>query len=671
MRRYSDDGGDVTTDSIELHNLLSSARRATRANETAAAIEACEQALEIAPGDTRFVFMLGAALRRAGENDKAEPLLRQIVDTAPNLAAAHQEFGLNKLALGRLSDARRSLETAARLDPGQTGVWRALYQIRGAEGDDFGAAEAFRRSLGDKDVDPALKKALELFAAGRLGVAEGICREYLRQRPMDVNAIRLLAEIGIKLGIIDEAIRLLERCLELAPDFHIARANYATALGRQQRFDEALEQLEKLERGDPDNISYQVQRASILSMAGRFGEAHDKFQNVLDRVPDNARILTSYGHSLRYGGKGNEATKAYQDAIVADPDVGEAYWSLANLKTFRFPAEQIDAMRTRLETLEKPSADKYHLAFALGKALEDSEQYDDSFEAYATGNAIKREFSAYDRADTSARVEAMIEHCQPALFDGAGHPSNEPIFIVGLPRAGSTLLEQILASHSTVEATAELPFIGEIAAELSEKRRKTDESRYPAVLSELTPDRREALGQQYLDRAAIHRSGAPRFIDKLPNNWLHVALIKTILPNATIIDARREPMAAGFANFKQLFARGQEFTYSLEDIGHYYADYVKLMGHWEAILPGGVLTVQYEDVVDDIETQVNALLDHCGLPFEEACLRYYEKDRAVRTASSEQVRQPIYRDALVLWKRYEPHLAPLADVLRERGVIDG
>ena len=380
--------------------------------------------------------------------------------------------------------------------------------------------------------------------------------------------------------------------------------------------------------------------------------------------------LSGLGHVLKTVGRTDQAIEAYRQCIRAYPAFGEAYWSLANLKTFRFPAGQVDAMRTRLDALDKPSADRYHLAFALGKALEDAGRYDESFDAYATGNRIKREFSAYDRKDTTARVDAMIEHCTPALFDTGGHPSGEPIFIVGLPRAGSTLIEQILASHSAVEATAELPFIGEIASELSGKRKRTDRSNYPAVIAELAYDQRKALGQQYLARAAVYRTGAPRFIDKLPNNWLHVGLIRAILPNATIIDARREPMAACFANFKQLFARGQEFTYSLEDIGHYYADYLRLMEHWQSVLPGAVLTVQYEDVVDDLETQVAALLDHCGLPFEDACVRYYEKDRAVRTASSEQVRQPIYRDALTLWRHYEKHLAPLAGVLAARGVLD-
>ncbi len=670
MRKCGDNGGNVEANEQELDTLLETARRATRENKPAAVIEACERALGIAPDDTRFVFMHGVALRRSGDYDAAEPHLQKIVDAAPNLAAAQQEFGLNCLSLGRLSEARKSLEKAVQLEPGLSTAWQGLYNARAAEGDDFGAAEAYRRSMGASEPDPALKKALELYSQGRLGVAEGICREYLRQRPMDVNAIRLLAEIGTRLGIVDEAIKLLERCLELAPDFHIARSNYATALGRQQQFAAALEQLDRLRKAEPENISFKVQTASTLSMAGRFEDAHEEFADVIKKVPNNARILTSYGHSLRYGGKGDKATDVYVSAIEAEPDAGEAYWSLANLKTFRFSDDQLKAMQDRLASLSKDSEDKYHLAFALGKAHEDAAAYKESFAAYAAGNGIKRKFSAYDRDDHSDRVDKMIAHCGPELFDGNGHSSNEPIFVVGLPRAGSTLLEQILASHSKVEATAELPFIGQIATELSERRKKSDESKYPAVLHELSPERRAELGQQYLDRAATYRSDADRFIDKLPNNFLHVGLIKTILPNATIIDARREPMAACFANFKQLFARGQEFTYSLEDIGNYYADYLRLMEHWQSVLPGEVLTVQYEEVVDDLDAQVRALLAYCDLEFEEACIRYYEKDRAVRTASSEQVRQPIYRDALTLWKNYEQHLGPLRSVLEKRGVIE-
>jgi len=660
----------VNANTPQLDELLQTARRATRENEYATVIAACEEARKSAPDDTRFVFMQGAALRRAGDPEAAVALLQRTVEAAPKLGPARQELGLALLSLGRVREARETLEQAVAVQSDLKPAWRALYDVRAAEGDDAGAADAYRRALGASEPDPVLKKAIDLFSAGRLGVAEGICREYLRQRPMDVDAIRLLADIGIKLGVVDEAILLLERCLELAPDFHIARSNYATALGRQQRFDEALAQLERLLEVQPQSLAHRVNRASVLSMAGRFDAAHAEFRDVLKVAPDSAPILTNYGHSLRYGGKGAEATEVYLKAIVADPTAGEAWFSLANLKTFRFSDEQIEAMRARLAALAKPGPDRFHLAFALGKALEDSESWDESFAAYAIGNDIKCRTSGYDRNGMTARVDAAIDACGPELFDGRGHASDEPIFIVGLPRAGSTLLEQILASHSTVEATSELPFIGQIARDLSAKRKKTDAGSYPAVLRELSGDRREELGQLYLDRAAIYRTGAPRFIDKLPNNFMHIALIRTILPKATIVDARREPMAACFANFKQLFAQGQEFTYSLEDIGNYYADYLRLMDHWHSILPGGVLTVHYEDVVADLETQVRALLAFCKLDFEEACLRFHEQERAVRTASSEQVRQPIYKDALALWKNYESHLEPLRQVLLERGVID-
>ena len=396
--------------------------------------------------------------------------------------------------------------------------------------------------------------------------------------------------------------------------------------------------------------------------------AHVEFETALEQAPDNERILTSYGHSLRYGVKGEQAIAAYLRAVEAEPSAGEAYWSLANLKTFRFDDAQLASMQSQFAGLAQPSDDKIHLAFAVGKALEDRHEYDQSFAAYAEGNAIKRQISGYDADKTSARVDQLIARCGTSLWDGDGHPSDEAIFIIGLPRAGSTLLEQILASHSQVEATAELPFIGRMIGEMVAGRDRGDEPLYPRILNELTVEERVARGQEYLDLAAGYRTGKARFIDKLPNNWEHVALIKAILPNATIIDARRHPMAACFANFKQLFARGQEFTYSLEDIGRYYADYLRLMDHWHSVFPGGLLTVQYEEVVEDLDMQVRQLLSHAKLDFEEACLRYYEKDRAVRTASSEQVRQPIYRDALNLWQRYQSYLAPLASLLDERGV---
>ena len=637
--------------------------------DSGTACQLAKDARDMAPGDSRFVLMHGVALRRNGQHKEAEPLLRRILVEAEGLVLAHHELGLALKGQGRLSEAIIALETAVRLQPSLKAAWRDLYELRASQGDDVAAADAYRRSLGSQQgLDPLLTKVLDLMQAGRLGAAEGICREYLKRRPHDVDAIRLLAEIGITLGMLDEAIVLLERCLALAPNFTIAQANYATALARRQRFDEALDRTGRLQIEQPDNLSHKVQHASILAMAGRFEQAHEKFEEVLTFIPDNARILTSYGHSLRYGGRGEDAAAAYQRAIAAEPDAGEAYWSLANLKTFKFADAELDGMRQRYAAMEKLSADRYHLAFALGKALEDKGDFAESFAAYADGNTIKNTFSSYTTERTSGEVDSMIEHCADGFLEPGGHTSNEPIFILGLPRAGSTLLEQILASHSAVEATAELPLISQIAGELGGGRRRSEQNLYPQCLTSMSQDQRESLGQRYLDGASTYRTDKPFFIDKMPNNWVHIGLIKTILPNATIIDARRHPMAACFANFKQLFARGQEFTYGLEEIGHYYADYMRLMDHWHSVLPHGLMTVQYETVVEDLETQVRVLLDHCNLPFEEQCLRYYEKDRAVRTASSEQVRQPIYRDALSVWQRYEAHLDPLKAVLDERGI---
>ena len=651
-----------------VETLFALASEALKNQEPERARDLCAEARNQHPDDPRFVMLHGFALRRSGGNAEAEPLLRRTLKVDPSLEIAHHELGLALKELGRLSEARRAMEEAVALSPNMTKAWRDLYEVRAAEGDDVGAAEAYRHAMGNKKLDPLLEKALELVGQGHLGVAEGICRQYLKRRPHDVDAIRLLAEVGISIGYIGEAILLLERCLELAPEFHVARTNYVTALARHQRFDEALAENERLRKAQPDNLGHQVQFATTLSVAGRFEMAHGEFAKVLEKAPDNERILTSYGHALRYGVKGEEAIAMYLRAIEVEPSAGEAYWSLANLKTFRFDDTQLASMQAELDGLTRPSEDKIHLAFAVGKALEDRQNYEQSFTAYAEGNAIKRQMSGYDADKTSARVDQLIERCGENLWDGNGHLSDEAIFIIGLPRAGSTLLEQILASHSRVEATAELPFIGRIIGEMVAGRDRDDEPLYPRILSELTIEERVARGQQYLDLAAGYRTGKSRFIDKLPNNWEHVALIKTILPNATIIDARRHPMAACFANFKQLFARGQEFTYSLEDIGRYYADYLRLMSHWHNIFPEGLLTVKYEEVVDDLHTQVRQLLSHAKLEFEEACLRYYEQDRVVRTASSEQVKQPIYRDALQLWECYQPHLASLESIFRERGV---
>ena len=515
---------------------------------------------------------------------------------------------------------------------------------------------------------PELIEAASHMLAGAFGKAEPLCRIVLNRDPLDVNAMRLLAEIGMEVGRLDDSEALLERALELAPDFRLARGSYANVLGRRGKFEAALNELESLLAADPAHPGYLILKANTLVRIGDHLSAIAIYRDVLSRVPATAGVQMSLGHSLKTVGDQDGAITAYNSARAMRDDLGDAYWSLANLKTFGFSDEDIDAMRRAVTRETVDREDYYHLAFALGKALEDRAEFEESFIWYRRGNAIKRRLITYSADDNLSDMTRLTDYFTPDVFaarSNAGCQSRAPIFIVGLPRAGSTLLEQILASHSQVEGTQELPDIISIARRIADKKRAGDPSNYPNGLSDLTDSDLTALGEEYIERTRIHRTDAPFFIDKMPNNFAHVGLIRLILPNATIIDARRHPLACCFSGYKQLFAKGQHFTYNLTDIGRYYADYVGLMRHWQNVLPAHVLHVQYEDVVADTETQVRRLLDHCGLPFEGACLRFYENRRAVKTASSEQVRQPIFTSGLDQWENYEPWLAPLKAALGE------
>jgi tetratricopeptide (TPR) repeat protein len=618
------------------------------------------------PEHAAIVFLKGILLRRLGRPAEARPLLESVVSHRPELAAAHQELGLANLALGRISGARKALAKAVELDGKLAESWRQLGRIFASEGQEEESRRAFRGELIAVSRHPLIVEAVDLVEKDRLGQAEGICRDYLARYPDDVNAIRLLAEIGLKLGMFEDAEKLLERCLELAPNFHLARNNYANVLGRMHQFDKALKELSRLERAEPDNLSHSVLAASILVNAGDFEGAIRRYRTAIDAAPGHARMWLSYGHVLKTVGQTDASIEAYRRALELEPTLGEAFWSLANLKTYRFRDEEIAAMRGHLSQPTLDAGDCFHLCFALGKALEDAGQYDESFEFYFSGNEIKRQLCGYDPEANTARVKEMMRHCTAALFQaksGWGDPSPDPIFIVGLPRSGSTLLEQILASHSQVEGTMELPYILQFARRLGGRPKHQDAAKYPAVLHDLTAEQCRSLGREYLEATRIQRGRAPYFIDKMPNNFHHIGLISLILPNAKIIDARRHALACCFSGFKQLFAAGQEFTYGLENIGRYYRDYVTLMDHWDAVLPGRILRVEYEQVVGDLESQVRRLLGFCGLEFEPACLEFHANRRAVRTASSEQVRRPIYDDAVDQWRHFEGHLAPLKQAL--------
>ena len=465
----------------------------------------------------------------------------------------------------------------------------------------------------------------------------------------------------------EDAEKLLARALELAPSFTAARHNYAVLLNRQFKSDAALEQVDLLLKQEPNSPAYRTLRAAVLVRIGEYEEAIKSYEILLRDQPAIPKAWMSYGHALKTVGRQDEGIGAYRKSIALLPGLGESYWSLANLKTFRFSLDEIAAMRAQLARSDISEEDRFHLDFALGKALEDEGEYAQSFEHYARANALRRQSLDYSADATSEHVrrsQTVFTHEFFAGRSGAGCTARDPIFVVSLPRAGSTLIEQILSSHSAVEGTMELQDINVLVRRLGERPRKLRPEDYPELLEGLEEERFRSLGEEYLERARIQRKlGKPFFIDKMPNNFQHLGFIHLILPNARIIDARRHPMGCCFSNFKQHFARGQAFTYDLTDLGRYYRDYVELMAHFDAVLPGRVHRVFYENMVSDPEREIRALLDHCGLPFEENCLRYYENDRAVRTASSEQVRQPIFTEAVEQWRNYEQWLGPLRAAL--------
>jgi tetratricopeptide (TPR) repeat protein len=563
------------------------------------------------------------------------------------------------------------LEAAARARPGDADAWRTLGDAHTANGDTAQADAAYARSISASTQDPELLRAANALVTGDLPVAEGVLRNRLKRAPTDVAAIRMLAELASRIGRYGDAEKLLRRAVELAPTFRAARHNLALVLHRQNRSVEALETIEGLLEEDPANSGpFNSGLANLKAAAlGRIGEyegAIDLYRQVLDRQPAQPKVWMSLGHALKTVGQQQESVEAYRRAIALEPGMGEVWWSLANLKRVAFTAADREAMRAALAG-ELAEEDRFHLEFALGKAEEDAGDYAASFAHYARGNAARRQMVRHDPAELDehlARCRAVYTPDFYAQRAGWGCQSADPIFILGMPRAGSTLIEQVLSSHSQVEGTMELPDVPQIAGRLGRSSDGKERRSYPDALAMLGADEVRALGEEYLERTRVQRkTDAPFFIDKMPNNWLHVGLIRLILPNAKIIDARRHPLACCFSNFKQHFARGQSFTYDLAEMGHYYLSYTRLMDHFDQVQPGHVHRVFYERVVEDLEGEARRLLTFLGLGFEEACLRFYESDRAVRTASSEQVREPIFRQGLDQWRHFEPWLDPLKRVL--------
>jgi len=636
------------------------------AHDPRLAEEQAHEILKVYPETVEAKRILANAFRLQKMPQKGLDVLAPLLAGHTDSPGFLHEIAQCQGGVGRGDEAIRALRKAVTIDPKHTAAWQSLGHQLAVAGDEEGSRQAFQRHFELSTPHPELVEASRLLRDGKLGKAERIARDLLKKHPADVSAIRMLADIGLKLGQLKDAGHLLERCLELAPGFHAARHSYAVVLMRQQKPEAAIHETEKLLAEEPNNPNFLTLKASVLTRIGDQSGALEIYEKVLKNYPNQARAQMSYGHTLKTVGRLDEAIEAYKKCIRLSPEVGEAYWSLANLKTFRFSDEDIDNMRRQVTTEGGDADDQSHLAFALGKALEDCKGYDESFKFYRRGNAIRRVAHGHNPKVNVLDSLRQVRALPRAFFEqreGWGCQTPDPIFVVGLPRAGSTLLEQILASHSQVEGTSELQDVITISRKLGNRNRENPAGKYPEVLAELTRDQFRELGESYVETTRIHRTDTPFFIDKMPNNFRHIGLIHLILPNSKIIDARRHPMGGCFSGFKQLFAHGQTFTYDLEGIGKYYRDYVKVMDHWDAALPGRVHRVQYEEMVADTDAQIRALLDYCELDFEEQCLRFYETDRAIRTPSAEQVRKPIYKEGLEQWRNFEAHLDPLKEAL--------
>lgn len=657
---------DDTTTTGTLATALTHGRRLLAQEPSLAEAQAREILLAM-PGHPEAILLLAAALRRQGRAGEGLELLEPVIRAHPGWPMVHLEAGMAfaDLQIGRAAVA--ALSRAVTLDGRLSMAWDALTDQLLLAGDEAGAARARAEQIKASVSDPELMQAATALIANDLPVAERILKPYLSRHPTHVAAIRMLAEVAARLGRNEDAEALLARCLELAPGFTEARYNHATVLYRLTRAEEALAALEPLLAANARHAGYRNLKAAVLGRLGDYAGAIDLYEGVLAEHPNQPKGWMSLGHSYKTIGRQADSVAAYRKTLELAPQFGEAWWSLANLKTVKFSDDDIAAMRLQLARADITDEDRFHLHYALGKALEDAGQPAASFEQYAAGATLRRAGIDYEAEHTAAHARRSMAVFTAEFFaerQGWGCPAPDPIFVVGLPRAGSTLIEQILASHSLVEGTMELPDIIAIARRLGGRHRRESDGSYPEMVAGLTADEARALGEEYLERTRVQRkTDRPFFIDKMPNNFAHVGLIRLILPNAKIIDARRHPLGCCFSAFKQHFARGQGFSYDLTDLGRYYADYVALMAHFDAVLPGAVHRTLYERMIADPEGQVRSLLSACGLAFEPGVMKFHENDRAVRTASSEQVRRPIFTDGLDQWRAFEPFLGPLKTAL--------
>jgi tetratricopeptide (TPR) repeat protein len=647
---------------------LQSIQRLVGNEQFAVALEQLKSLLEEDADQPDVLYMTAVCHRYLRQWQEAQSYLDRLLLLAPEHGRGHQERGHLLRAQEMPGVALLSYQRACQINPALDASWRGQLEMALQVNDEVQANQARHQLQRLQALPKPLVAATDLLAQRKLLKAENLCRQFLQKVPRHVEAMRLLADIGVRLGAMDDAEFLLESAVLFEPDNQQVRIDYVQVLRKRQKFANALGQAKLLLDSAQDNPQFQSLYAIELMQTGDYTGALDYFDRVLARLPGDAITLTSRGHALKTSGQQQEAVESYRMALAGHPDHGEAYYSLANLKTYRFTAAEVNRMQQQEGSVSANPMSQVYLMFALGKAHEDLGEYSTAFDYYRQGNDLKRAQSGYDAQKMGVELQAQATFFSADVFKSrpdSGDPASDPIFIVGLPRAGSTLLEQILASHSLVDGTLELPNILSIAQSLRRRGQGKGSAEYPAIIADMSALELRELGEKYLAETAIHRQDAPYFIDKMPNNFRHIGLIKLILPNAKIIDARRHPMACCFSGYKQLFAEGQEFSYDLDDLGSYYRDYVKLMDHWQTVLPGDILQVNYEQVVGDLEGQVRRVLDYCGLPFEPQTLEFHDTERSVRTASSEQVRQPLYRDGLDQWRNFEAELQPLGAQLSD------
>lgn len=590
----------------------------------------------------------------------------------PQFSQLHQERGHCHVLLRNAPAAIDALREAVRLNPTLPASWDMLEQLYRMAGAIAQATTAAQHLASLSQLPREIVVANSLLVDGDLASAEAVIRNYLHTDSDNVGALRLLARICTERDVPGEAETLLEAVLDRTPDYDAARLDYAMVLSKQHKHLLARQQFEHLLRQDPDNREYLKQYCAACIGMGDHEPVIEICDRLLTNVPQSGTEVADLrlwrANALKIVGRSQEAVVDYRASLTARRDYGVAWFSLANLKTYRFTDEDITRMHAAESRPGTQDMDRSYLCFALGKALEDRGDYAASWHHYQRGNAFRRLSSRYrpEVAETCAdRMKQVFTTEFFAARSGWGAEDPAPIFILGMPRSGSTLIEQILASHSGVEGTQELTEIGQYAGELCGGDPDCRLPLHPEALQHLTASEAQLLGKRFLaETAAYRRLGRPFFIDKMPNNFWHIGLIHLILPRAIIIDIRREPLACCFSNFKQLFGSvNQEFTYGIDDVGRHYRAYLDLMRHWDEVLPGRVLKMHYEDVVEDLEGSVRYLLAHCNLPFQPACLAFHETRRSIRTPSSEQVRQPIGRDGLAQWRHFSPWLSPLGETL--------